>query len=154
MGQELHPYASFSHIVPREQAKLAFSNDSAPPTERVNHFDSWASSAQWVRRIALEKAAELATCPITELGFVRVLVQAPHYGFSVPQAREILLQLKSTGVVKFGFIPDDRGISHFPRWVRTAKQVTDGHLGELARSRGAVVATLDRRIPGAVLIQA
>lgn len=46
----------------------------------------------------------------------------------------------------------DRDISHLPKWVRTPKQITDGHLAELARANEAVLATLDRRIPGAFVI--
>ena len=38
----------------------------------------------------------LATCSITELGFVRVLVQVPAYGFTVLQARTLLLRLKKS----------------------------------------------------------
>jgi len=50
--------------------------------------------AQWVRALAREGVPELSTCSITELGFIRVLVQAPQYGFSVSQARALLLRLK------------------------------------------------------------
>jgi hypothetical protein len=50
------------------------------------------------------------------------------------------------------FIPDDRDISHLPAWVKTSKQTTDGHLLQLAAANGAVLATLDERIPGAYLI--
>ncbi len=39
--------------------------------------------ARWVRRLAAKGTPELATCSITELGFVRVLAQAPQYGFTV-----------------------------------------------------------------------
>lgn len=108
--------------------------------------------ARSVRAITLEKTKELATCAITELGFVRVLVQAPQYGFNVSQARQLLMQVKSAGVLKFAFVPDDHGVSHPPRRVRTAKQITDGHLAGLARPQGAILATLDRKIPGTFLI--
>lgn len=46
----------------------------------------------------------------------------------------------------------DCDISHLPKWVRTPKQITDGHLAELARANEAVLATLDRRTPGAFVI--
>jgi hypothetical protein len=49
-------------------------------------------------------------------------------------------------------IADTHDISHLPEWVKTPKQITDGHLLQLARANGAVLATLDRRIPGAFLI--
>jgi hypothetical protein len=34
-------------------------------------------------------------------------------------------------------------------WVKTVKQTTDGHLAQLAKANGAILATLDRGIPGA-----
>lgn len=111
--------------------------------------------AAWVRASVAKKGIfELATCSITELGFVRVLTQAPQYGFTVLQARDLLLRLKATNVMTFRFLPDDQDISRLPTWVKTAKQTTDGHLAQLARAKGAVLGTLDRRIPGALLIPA
>jgi uncharacterized protein len=110
--------------------------------------------AAWVRVLIPKGNVELATCSITELGFVRVLAQAPQYGFGVSQARDLLLKLKAAKVLKFTFIPDDHDISRLPAWVKTAKQTTDGHLSQLARAKGATLATLDRRIPRAFLIPA
>ena len=111
-----------------------------------------ARVASWVERLAARSVPELATCSITELGFVRVLGQAQQYGSSVTQARELLLRVKASDGMRWVFIPDDRDISHLPRWVRTPKQTTDGHLAGLARANEAVLATLDRRIPSAFVI--
>jgi len=111
-----------------------------------------ARVASWVKRLGASGVPELATCSITELGFVRVLGQAQQYGSSVAQARELLLKVKNSDGMRWIFISDDRDISHLPRWVRTPKQTTDGHLAELARANEAVLATLDRRIPGAFVI--
>ena len=108
--------------------------------------------ARWVRKLSQKGVPELATCSITELGFVRVLVQASPYGFNIAHARDLLLQLKSGAVLKFAFIIDDQDVSHLPGWVKSARQTTDGHLTELARANGAVLATLDTGIPGAYLI--
>lgn len=108
--------------------------------------------AAWIRASMAKESLELATCSITELGFVRVLTQAPQYGFTVAQAHELLLRLKSSGVLTFKSLPDDHDISRLPAWVKTAKQTTDGHLAQLARAEGAIPGTLDRRIPGALLI--
>ena len=94
----------------------------------------------------------LATCSITELGFVRVLVQAPAYGFTIPQARTLLIRLKETSATRLRFMPDQHDVSHLPTWVRAAKQITDGHLSKLASANGAVLATLDENIPGSYLI--
>jgi predicted nucleic acid-binding protein len=110
--------------------------------------------AGWVHTRVSKGALELATCSITELGFVRVLAQAPQYGFTVAHARTLLLHLKAGNSLKFTFIADDHDVSHIPGWVKTAKQTTDGHLIQLAKAKGAILATLDGRIPGALLIPA
>lgn len=108
--------------------------------------------ATWVERLAAKGVPELATCAITELGFVRVLGQAQQFGSSVALARDLLLALKNSNAIRCTFIPDDRDISYLPKWVRTPKQTTDGHLAELAKAHEAVLVTLDRRIPGAFAI--
>ena len=108
--------------------------------------------ASWVERLRAAGVPELATCSITELGFVRVLGQAQQYGSSVAQARELLLEVKNSEAIRWIFISDDRDVSHLPRWVRTPKQTTDGHLAELATANEAILATLDRQIPRAFII--
>jgi uncharacterized protein len=111
-----------------------------------------ARVAMWIESLTKKSIPELATCSITELGFVRVLGQAEQYGSSVTQARELLLKLKNSEAIHCTFIADNREISHLPKWVRTPRQTTDGHLAELAKSNGAVFATLDSRIPSSFLI--
>ena len=110
--------------------------------------------ASWVHTLVSRGVPELATCSLTELGFVRVLAQAPQYGFTVSHARTLLLRLKTGNSPKFTFIPDDHDVSHIPGWVKTAKQTTDGHLVQLAKAKSAILATLDEKIPGAFLIPA
>lgn len=107
--------------------------------------------ASWVHTQQSESLS-LATCSITELGFVRVLAQAPAYGFTVTEARNVLVRLKSVTRPSLQFIPDSQDIRRLPAWVKTAKQITDGHLSQLAQSNGIVLATLDERIPGAFII--
>ena len=113
------------------------------------HHEFHDRVARWVKG---QRFPAIATCSITELGFVRVLSQAPSYGLSVAQARSLLLRLKKADVLSFTFIADDHDIAHLPAWVKTAKQTTDGHLAQLASANGAVLATLDSKIPGAYLI--
>jgi hypothetical protein len=81
-----------------------------------------------------------------------VLAQAPVYGFTVAEARSVLLRLKKSAIVPFLLIPDTHDISHLPAWAKTAKQTTDGHLVRLAEAHGALLATLDQKIPGSYLI--
>lgn len=105
----------------------------------------------WVRT---RPTPTLATCSITELGFIRVLAQAPAYGLAVAQARTLLLRMKRVDAFRFIFLTDDHDISCLPTWVKSPKQITDGHLVELASANQAALATLDGRIPGAYLIPA
>lgn len=96
--------------------------------------------------------SSLLTCSITELGFVRVLVQTPQYALSVDEARELLAQIKESSGLPFKFIADDQDVSKLPGWVKAGSQTTDGHLLQLALAHGAELATLDGRIPGAFLM--
>ena len=107
---------------------------------------------RWLLSLRKGAGYEILTCPTTELGFVRVLSQAPQYGLSVAQARALLTKLKKQGVVPFRFIADDHDITRLPAWVKTGRQTTDGHLAELARANDSVLATLDERIPSVFVI--
>lgn len=105
-----------------------------------------------IRWLRAERFPKLATCSITELGFLRVLSQASAYGFSISQAKLALLRLKQAHISGITFIADDHDISRLPAWVKSPKQTTDGHLSNLAKSHGAIFVTLHRKIPGALLI--
>ena len=119
----------------------------------LNH-EFHARVAAWVQshRFPASRTSSLASCSITELGFVRVLAQAPAYGFTVAQACTLLMRLKEARVSRLAFIPDSHDVSHLPDWVKTPKQITNGHLCKLARANGALLATLDENIPGSYLI--
>ena len=113
------------------------------------HHEFHDRVAAWMRAAQFPP---LATCSITELGFVRVLAQAPLYGFTIGHARALLLRLKKASKLSLTFITDGHDISRLPAWVKTPKQTTDGHLVQLASSNGCVLATLDEKIRGAYLI--
>lgn len=102
--------------------------------------------------ITSQDGAHWFTCSITELGFARVVAQTPDYGFTVQQARTLLLSLKMNSRLGLAFLTDGNDISLLPAWVKTPKHTTDGHLVQLANANGAVLATLDQGIPGAFLI--
>jgi predicted nucleic acid-binding protein len=106
--------------------------------------------ASWVARA--RQPLLLATCSISELGFVRVLAQAPAYGLTILQARTLLMRLKKADAPLFTFVTDSHDASHLPAWVKTGRQITDGHLAQLARANAAVLATLDAKISDAFLI--
>jgi len=105
--------------------------------------------ATWV---GSEDAPHLATCSITELGFVRVLAQTPAYDLTVTQARTLLIRLKRSQAARFAFLADGNDILSLPGWVKAPKQITDGHLVKLASANAAVLTTLDENIPGSHVI--
>lgn len=106
--------------------------------------------AAWV--FGLDKSVALVSCPITELGFVRVLQQAPQYRVPISESRKLLGQLRKHPSRTIGFIPDDHGVEILPVWVANGRQSTDGYLSALARKHQAVLATLDEGIKGAFVI--
>jgi hypothetical protein len=108
--------------------------------------------ATWVRTFEIQEEVKFATCAITELGFLRILTQASSYSFTIAQGKLLLSQLKLTKGLRFSFLADNQGVEDLPLWVKGPKQITDGHLLGLARAHGAEMATLDERIPGALVI--
>ena len=105
--------------------------------------------ARWVASLSSDHV--LATCSITELGFVRIAPQArlsPH----VPAARDLLSQLRSSARPPFVRLTDDLGADSLPSWADTPAATTDGHLSVLATLREARLVTLDEGIPDSTLI--
>jgi len=94
----------------------------------------------------------LATCSITELGFVRVSSGISAHASTVSLAKEALVQLKQISSLHFVFLPDDVSASSLPIWVKGHKQVTEGHLSALAAAHGYRLATFDKSIPGAFVV--
>lgn len=88
---------------------------------------------------------ELMSCAITELGFLRVSMQAFHH--SAAQAQAALQHMKRH-LRYAGELPDPS----LPGWAQTAGQTSDAYLAPIASHHGARLATFDTQIPGATLI--
>jgi predicted nucleic acid-binding protein len=102
---------------------------------------AWVQGAQF---------SVLLTCSITELGFVRIASKA--YGMDIARASALLSFMKAETRFPTHFLPDDQDVTQLPPWVKASDQTTDGHLLQLAQAHGAVLATLDVKIPGAFVI--
>jgi toxin-antitoxin system PIN domain toxin len=107
--------------------------------------------AEWWLKSVAPKAEGLATCAITELGFVRVSVQTGLQP-DVATAAKALASLKASSPVGIELWPDAIGVDKLPRYVKKPADLTDGHLLELARANGAQFVTLDGDIPEALLV--
>lgn len=102
--------------------------------------------------ISSQRGSVFITTSVTEIGFVRVVASVSMYGLDVSQAKSLLLGMKANAAQSLTFLPDGNDISALPAWVKTPAQTTDGHLVQLAKTNHAVLATLDKGIPGAHLI--
>ena len=105
---------------------------------------------RWLKSVT-PKAEGLATCAITELGFVRVSVQTGLQP-DVATATKALASLKASSPIRIELWSDALGVDKLPRYVKKPAQLTDGHLLELALENGAQFVTLDGDIPEALLI--
>lgn len=105
---------------------------------------------QWFASL-IGSGSKLATCAITEIGFVRVSI---HVGFesNAPDAVETLQGLKGSSRVPFELLPDSLGADRLPSYVSGYKQVTNGHLLALAWASSMQLAILDKGIPRAFII--
>ena len=103
----------------------------------------------WIRS---QRGSIFMTASVTDMGFVRVVASVLMYDLDVSQAKSLLLGMKTNTAQPLTFLTDGNDISALPAWVKTPAQVTDGHLVQLAKSNGAVLATLDKGIPGAFFI--
>ncbi len=102
---------------------------------------------QWMEQLGKRLPSQIATCAITELGLVRILPQLPESGYTVTESVHLLGQFKKRLGLRHEFLADDLGADALPKWVKMARQTTDGHLVELAKVSSAVLATLDTKIP-------
>jgi predicted nucleic acid-binding protein len=113
----------------------------------ITHHADHARVARWIRSL---KGDTLASCSITEIGFVRISCGGAGLIQDAAVARQLLQRLKTAAGISL--LADANGAADLPAWVLRSAQVTDGHLVALAARHGAKLATLDTGIRGAFLI--
>lgn len=92
--------------------------------------------------MAWQTDEQIAVCPLTELGFLRISTQST-FGLSVADARKALNTWKRTR--KPAFIPCDvPALETDPPGAES--KTTDFYLASLAQKHGARLATLDQDI--------
>jgi toxin-antitoxin system PIN domain toxin len=89
----------------------------------------------------------LATCPISETGFLRIVTNPKIYGVAMPIAREALRDFISR--YKPRFIADD--LPALKSSARNSEQVTDFYLAHLAESHQIRLASFDGNIAHAAV---
>jgi len=109
-------------------ALLAWAHPSSPHHAR---FHRWKKSVP---------AADLSTCAITELGFVRVSMQ--HFGFDLSMSARMLAALKSD----IGHFLDVLPPPQLPAWSMHPAQTTDAYLCQVATTHGVKLVTFDTGI--------
>lgn len=89
-----------------------------------------------------QPSAEIAICPLTELGFLRISTQ-PAFGATVSDARKMLRDWKRARKPQFLACDLDSLDSAEPP---TGTRTTDFYLASLAEKHGMRLATLDEHI--------
>jgi predicted nucleic acid-binding protein len=110
----------------------------------------WAGHSDHAKANQWAAGKKLAVCPITELGFLRV-VTSPAFNATMPDARAVLANFLA--VEKPGFIPADiRALAG--EVAPVSGKTTDWYLANLAQHHGLTWATLDTRAkhPAATLV--
>jgi len=79
---------------------------------REHMFHEWV--ARWVSTLESREDVRLATCAITELGYLRILTQASSHNFTIGQGQELLLHLKMTKGLRLSFLTDNLGGADLP----------------------------------------
>lgn len=100
-----------------------------------NHPDH-AIADRWL------EVRELATCPISQLGFLRISTNPKALNANMTTSRQLLEAFLRKHEAQF--IADD--LSPLQSSARKSEQVTDHYLAELAASQGMKLATLDKGI--------
>ena len=77
-------------------------------------------------------------------------IASGHYIMDVDTAKKLLSDFVAGPNIKQ--IPDNQFVKDLPAWVKTGKQVSDGHLLSIAHANRARLVTLDEGIPGAYLL--
>jgi len=102
----------------------------------------WQSHTHHQRVNSWQEGRELAVCPISEIGFLRISTQS-NFGLSVANARKALRDWKA--VRRPRFLPCDmEALDTDPPAMGT--QTTDFYLASLAQKHGLKLATLDEGI--------
>jgi toxin-antitoxin system PIN domain toxin len=106
---------------------------------------AWQSHANHAKaRAWLEAQTSFATCPITQLGFLRVSL-SPGYRASFADAMAALEDITNRKEAKF--IADDLPGAKVPP-VTSFSDMTDAYLVALAKKHGLNLATLDAQLCG------
>jgi predicted nucleic acid-binding protein len=103
---------------------------------------------QWLN--TLPASAEILLCPWVEIGAMRVGTQAGYFA-DVEIAQKLVVNFRP-GKAVLRRIADDSYAAQLPIWVKSPRQMADGHLAALAQAVGARLVTLDGGIPGAFLL--
>jgi len=103
----------------------------------------WSTHASHEKADAWIKGRRLVSCPISELGFLRISTHPKALNSDMPSARKLLENFLSHHSVES--LPADLPALKS----RSAKSdaVTDVYLADLAASKGLKLATLDEGIP-------
>ena len=103
----------------------------------------WETHAHHDRTLKWFQMVEsFATCPITQLGFLRISMALPNHSADFASLRATLDRITKHSAHKF--FPCDEDFRVLPQTIRGHQQITDCYLSELASAHRAKLATLEK----------
>ena len=112
-----------------------------------------ARTVRWFARRQSAGVLAIATCPLTELGFLRLSLVLKGYAPDLAQAHEALRLLTHSPRRRHHFWPDGLPARDLPAWVHGSQQITDGYLVSLAAKNSGQLVTLDTGIPASAAVE-
>jgi toxin-antitoxin system PIN domain toxin len=100
-------------------------------------------TVRWFTRQQAAGPLDIATCPLTELGFLRLSLVLKGYVPDLAQAQEALRLLTQGLPRRHHFWPDVLPASDLPDWVQGPQQINEGYLVALAARHSGKLVTLD-----------
>ncbi|MSU66773.1 MAG: VapC toxin family PIN domain ribonuclease [Opitutus sp.] len=104
-------------------------------------------TVRWFARRQSTGVLDIATCPLTELGFLRLSLVLKGYAPDLAQAQEALRLLMQGSQRRHHFWSDALPARRLPDWVLGPQQITDGYLVALVVKNSGRLVTLDTSIP-------
>jgi predicted nucleic acid-binding protein len=98
----------------------------------------------WAKKTGL---AELATCALAELGFIRISMQV--FDYPLADAQVALAEIKRAAGGFVNAAPSPK----LAAWAKRSSLTSDAYLAQVAASAGLTLATFDTSIPGATRLR-
>ena len=112
-----------------------------------------APTVRWFAQNQSSGPLAIATCPLTELEFLRLFLVLKGYAPDLALAQEALRLFTHAPQRRHVFWPDALRARQLPAWVKEPQQIADGYLVALAAKHSGRLLLLDTAIPAHPVVE-